>query len=154
MTENPKQANQQKDISEVSLTRGLSHFVRVAGLLRCLRNARFLCVWRERVLSCQQRRCNKANQYHPTQQSPHENNWLPGNQNSHGRTSMDEERRTNCRYYTAEQPDTSMKTVLLGGDVLGRLGLRNFEVIAVSQVVQVMSGILPFVPKFSIAHWN
>ena len=40
------------------------------------------------------RRCNETNQYHPTQQSPHENDWLPGNENVHGRTSGDEDRVT------------------------------------------------------------
>jgi hypothetical protein len=79
---------------EVLSTRRLSRFVRVAGLLRRLRNARFLRARRDRVLSRQQRRCNKANQYHPTQQSPHENDWFPGNENPHSRTSGDEERRT------------------------------------------------------------
>ena len=38
------------------------------------------------------RRRNETNQYHPTQQSPHENDRLPGNENPHGRTSGDEER--------------------------------------------------------------
>ena len=30
-------------------------------------------------------------QYHRAQQSPHENDWLQGNENPHGRTSGDEE---------------------------------------------------------------
>src|ERR1700733_5630441 len=46
--------------------------------------------WREGVLSLKHRRCNETNQYHPTQQSPHENDRLPGNENVHGRTSRDE----------------------------------------------------------------
>jgi hypothetical protein len=50
--------------------------------------------WREGVFSLKQRRCNETNQYHPTQQSPHENDWRPGNENSHGRTSGDEEQLT------------------------------------------------------------
>jgi hypothetical protein len=37
------------------------------------------------------RRCNETKKYHPAQQSPHENDWLPGNENPHGRTSGDEE---------------------------------------------------------------
>jgi hypothetical protein len=69
------------------------------GVLRLprLRNARFHGgglrddrTWREGVLSLKQGRCNETNQYHPTQQSPHENDWLPGNENPHGRTSGDE----------------------------------------------------------------
>ena len=71
--------NQQQETVEVLPTRSLSRFVRVIGLLRRLRNTRFLFTRCERVLSDKQRRCNEANQYHPTQQSPHENNWLPGN---------------------------------------------------------------------------
>ena len=50
--------------------------------------------WREGILSLKHRRCNETNQYHPTQQSPHENDRLPGNENVHGRTSRDEERLT------------------------------------------------------------
>jgi hypothetical protein len=84
----------QQEIDPVLSTRSLSCFVRVAGLLRRLRNARFLCARGERVLSRQQRRCNKANQYHPTQQSPHENDWFPRNKNPQSRTSGDEERPT------------------------------------------------------------
>ncbi len=66
----------------------------MTGLLRRLRNARFRRTRCERFLSFKQRRCNEANQYHPTQQSPHENDWFPGNENPHGRTSGDEERPT------------------------------------------------------------
>jgi hypothetical protein len=47
--------------------------------------------WREGVLSLKHRRCNETKKYHPAQQSPHENDWLPGNENPHGRTSGDEE---------------------------------------------------------------
>jgi len=50
--------------------------------------------WRKWVLSFKHRRCNETNQYHPAQQSPNENDWLPGNENIHGRTSGDEERLT------------------------------------------------------------
>jgi len=73
--------------------------VKVLRLLPRLHNTRFHGgslrdgrAWREGVLSFKQRRCNETNQYHPTQQSPHENDWLQGNQNLHGRTSGDEER--------------------------------------------------------------
>jgi hypothetical protein len=48
------------------------------------------------------RRRNESNKYHPAQQSPHENDWLPGNENPHGRTSGDEERLTINVYYTAK----------------------------------------------------
>jgi hypothetical protein len=73
------------------------------GVLRLLRscNARFRGwrlndrrSWREGVLSLTHRRCNETKKYHPAQQSPHENDWLPGNENPHGRTSGDEERLT------------------------------------------------------------
>ena len=109
-------------------TRSLSCFVRMTSLLRRLRSARFLRTRREWVLSREHRRCNEANQYHPAQQSPHENNWLPGNENSHRRTSGDEERRTKYHYYTAEKPHPSMNTALknkLGGGIVGRLGLQH-----------------------------
>ena len=56
-----------------------------------LRNRR---TWREGVLSLKHRRCNETKKYHPAQQSPHENDWLPRNENPHGRTSRDEERLT------------------------------------------------------------
>ena len=99
VTEKAKQTNQQEEISEVLPTRSLSRFVGVLRLLpRCarFRSARLRDgrTWRERVLSLKHRRCNEANQYHPAQQSPHENDWLPGNENPHGRTSGDEERLT------------------------------------------------------------
>ena len=54
-----------------------------------MRNTRFrgrlrdVRTWREGVLSLTHRRCNETNQYHPAQQSPHENDWLPGNENVH-----------------------------------------------------------------------
>ena len=92
MTEKAKQTNQQEDISELSLTRSPSRFVGVLRLLPRLRNTRFRrCglrdgrTWREGVLSFKHRRCNETNEYHPAQQSPHENDWLPGNENVHGR---------------------------------------------------------------------
>src|ERR1035441_806326 len=83
-----------------SLTRSSSRFV---GLLRLprLRYARSYgrgvrdgCTWREGVLSFKYRRCNETKEYHRAQQSPHENDWLPGNENVHARTSGDEERLT------------------------------------------------------------
>ena len=96
VTEKAKQTNQQEEISEVSLTRSPSRFVGVLRLPR-LRNTRFhgwglrdRRTWREGILSFKQRRCNETNEYHPAQQSPHENDWLPGNENLHGITSGDE----------------------------------------------------------------
>ena len=101
VTEKAKQANQQKEISEVSLTRSPSRLVGVLRLLPRLRRTRFRgCglrdgrTWREGILSLKHRRRNETNKYHPAQQSPHENDWLPGNENLHGRTSGDEERLT------------------------------------------------------------
>jgi hypothetical protein len=100
VTEKARQANQQQDFSEFSVSGSLSRFLGVLRLPR-LRNTRFhgsglrdVRTWREGVLSLKQRRCNETNQYHPTQQAPHENDWLPGNENVHGRTSGDEERLT------------------------------------------------------------
>ena len=100
VTEKAKQTDQQKQISEVSPTRSPSRFVGVLRLPR-LHNARFHGggirddrTWREGVLSLKHRRCNETNQYHPTQQSPHENDRLPGNENPHGNASGDEERLT------------------------------------------------------------
>ena len=101
MTEKAKETNQQEEISDVSLTRSLGRFVGVLRLLPRLRRTRFHgCglrdgrTWREGVLSLKHRRCNETKEYHRAQQSPHENDWLPGNENPHGRTSGDEERLT------------------------------------------------------------
>ena len=101
VTKKAKQTNQQEEISEVSLTRSPSRFVGVLRLLPRLSRTRFRgCglsdgrTWREGVLSLKHRRCNETKKYHPAQQSPHENDWLPGNENPHGRTSGDEERLT------------------------------------------------------------
>jgi len=64
------------------------------GVLRWLprlRNTRFHGglrdgrTWREGVLALTQRRCDETNQYHPAQQSPHENDRLPWNENVHRR---------------------------------------------------------------------
>ena len=93
VTEKDMQRIQREAISEVSLTRSPSRFV---GVLRLplLRPTRFHGgglpdhrTWREGVLSLKHRRCYETNQYHPTQQSPHENDRLPGNEDIHGRTS-------------------------------------------------------------------
>ena len=99
VTEKAKETNQQEDISDVSLTRSLGRFVGVLTLLLRLRHTRFHRgrlsdgrTWREGVLSLKHRRCNEAKEYHRAQQSPHENDWLPGNENVHARTSGDEER--------------------------------------------------------------
>src|ERR1700681_3119296 len=62
--------------------------------------------WREGFLSFNHRRCNKTNQYHPAQQSPHENDWLPGNENVHGRTSGDEDELTLPVIILRNAPDT------------------------------------------------
>ena len=92
VTEKAKETNQQEEIPEVSPTRSLGRFVGVLRLLPRLRRTRFRgCglrdgrTWREGVLSLKHRRCNETNKYHPAHQSPHENDWLPGNQNVHGR---------------------------------------------------------------------
>ena len=99
VTEKAKQTNQQEDISELSLTRSLSRFAGVLRLLPRLRDTRFRScglrdgrTWREGVLPLKHRGCNETKEYHRAQQSPHENDWLPGNENVHARTSGDEER--------------------------------------------------------------
>jgi hypothetical protein len=100
VTEKAMQTNQREANSEVSLTRSPRRFVRVLRL-PLLRKTRFSGTglrdgrtWREGILSLKHRRCKETNQYHPTQQSPHENDWLPGNENVHRRTSADEGRLT------------------------------------------------------------
>ena len=92
VTEKAKQAKRRKEIPEVSLVRSPNRFVRVLRLLPRLRSTSFDVsglldgrTWREGVLSLEHRRCNENNQYHPTQQSPYENDRLPGNENVHGR---------------------------------------------------------------------
>jgi len=84
VSEGCKQTNHQRESVEVLSTRGLRCFVRMTGLLRRLRAGGFCRTRCERVFSLKQRSCNEANQDHPAQQSPHENDWLPGNKNSHG----------------------------------------------------------------------
>jgi hypothetical protein len=91
VTEKAIQIIQREAISEVSLTRSPSRFVGVLRLPR-LRTTRFHGrglpddrTWREGVFSLKHRRCNETNQYHPAQQPPHENDWLPWNENVHGR---------------------------------------------------------------------
>ena len=113
MNEKAKQTNQQAEIFEVSLTRSPRTFVGVFRLPR-LHNARFQGwrlrddrTWREWVLSFKHRRCNETNQYHPAQQSPNENDWLPGNENVHGRTSGDEERLLITAIILRKTPDFS-----------------------------------------------
>jgi hypothetical protein len=100
VTEKAKKTNQQEEIFEVSLTRSSSRLVGAPRLSPRLRRPRFRgCgmrdgrTWREGVLSLKHRRCNETKEYHRAQQSPHENDWLPGNENVHARTSGDEERR-------------------------------------------------------------
>src|ERR1039458_10055042 len=87
------QTIQRETISEVSLTRSPNLFVGVLRLPR-LRNSRFHGgglrddrTWREGVFSFKYQRRNETKEYHPAQQSPHENDWLPGNENVHARTS-------------------------------------------------------------------
>ena len=99
MTQKAKETNQQEEIAEVSPTRSLGRFVGVLRLLPRLRRTRFRGrglrdgrTWREGVLSLKHRRRNETKEYHRAQQSPHENDWLPGNENVHARTSGDEER--------------------------------------------------------------
>ena len=89
-TANP--ANQQEQISEVLLTRCPSRFVGGRSLLlsrvcsTCVRGWRLRdnCTWCERVLSLKHRRRNEPEEYHRAQQSPHNNDGLPGNENLHG----------------------------------------------------------------------
>jgi hypothetical protein len=113
VTEKAMQRIQWEAISEVSLTRSPSRFVGVLRLPR-LRNARFYggrlcdgCTWREGVLSFKYRRCNETKEYHRAQQSPHENDWLPGNENVHARTSRDEERLAITAIILRTTPDFS-----------------------------------------------
>jgi hypothetical protein len=61
--------------------------------------------WREGILSLKHRRRNETNKYHPAQQSPYENDWLPGNENVHGRPPRTKN-SSNYHYYTAKNPDT------------------------------------------------
>jgi hypothetical protein len=114
VTEKAGPTNQQVEISEVSLTRSPSRFLGVLRLLPRLRNTRFRgCglrdgrTWREGVLSFKQRRCNETDKYHRAQQSPHENDWLPGNENVHARTSGDEERLKITAIILLKTPDFS-----------------------------------------------
>ena len=109
MTEKAKETNQQEEIFEVSLTRSPSRLVGVLRLLPRLRRTRFRgCglrdgrTWREGVFALKHRRRNETNKYHPAQQSPHENDWLPRNENPHDRTSGDEEQLTINHHYTAK----------------------------------------------------
>jgi hypothetical protein len=69
--------------------------------------------WREGVLSLKHRRRNETKKYHPAQQSPHENNWLPGNENPHGRTSGDEERLTITTIILRKTPGAFLRTLCL-----------------------------------------
>ena len=115
VTEKAKETNQQEEIFEVSLTRSPSRFMGLLGLLLPpLHNTRFHRgglrdgrTWREGVLSFKYRRCNETKEYHRAQQSPHENDWLPGNQNVHGRTSGDEKRLAITAIILRKTPDFS-----------------------------------------------
>ncbi len=109
MNERARQTNQQVEISDVSLSRSPSRFVSVLRLPR-LSNTRFHGAglhdgrtWREGILSLKHRRCNETNQNHPTQQSPYENDRLPGNENVHRRPpgTKSSSRLQHYSHYTA-----------------------------------------------------
>ena len=98
---------------EVSLTRSPSRLVGVLRLLPRLCRTRFRAcglrdgrTWREGVLSLKHRRCNETNKYHRAQQSPHENDWLPGNENLHGRTSGTKSAAYGLPLLYCEEPQT------------------------------------------------
>jgi len=59
------------------------------------------------------RRCNETKEYHPAQQSPHENDWLPRNENSHGQTSGDKSAAYNVSLLYCEEPKTYFVKSLL-----------------------------------------
>src|SRR5207245_2587030 len=107
VAEKARQTDQQKQISGVSLTRSSRRFVGVLWLLRWC-SARFRgCrlsdrrTWREGVFSSKDRRRSETKKYHPAQQSPHENDWPPGNENVHGRPPGTKY-SSNYHYYTAK----------------------------------------------------
>ena len=87
---------------------------------------------REGILSFKHRRCNETNEYHPAQQSPRENDWLPRHENMHGGTSGDEEQRTSDPNLLLQKNQPHLNeycaqlTIRVRGDGVGRLGLRNF----------------------------
>jgi hypothetical protein len=102
------------DISELSLTRSPSRLFGVLRLLPRLRSTRFRGrglrngrTWSEGVLPLKHRGCNETKEYHRAQQTPHENDWLPRNENPHGRTSGDEERLTITDIILRKSPDFS-----------------------------------------------
>jgi hypothetical protein len=121
VNEKAKETNQQQEeIPEVSLTRSLSRFAGVLRLLPRLCHTRFRScglrdgrTWREGVLSLKYRRCNETEEYHRAQQSPHENDWLPGNQNVHGRPRGRRARLTTYLYCTAKDPKLISQKSLL-----------------------------------------
>jgi hypothetical protein len=57
--------------------------------------------WPEGVLSLKHRRCNETKEYHRAQQSPHENHWLPWNEDVHGRPPRTKS-GSRCNYCTAK----------------------------------------------------
>jgi hypothetical protein len=115
------QTKQQEEISEVLLTRSLGRFVGVVRLLPRSRHTRFRSgglrdgrTWREGVFSFKHRRCNETNKYHATQQSPHENDWFPGHENPHGRTSQGQRAQlTSYLYCTANNPHLFRKILFI-----------------------------------------
>jgi hypothetical protein len=111
MTKKAQHTNQQQEIVEVLPTRSLSRFVRAIGWFPRLRSTSFRgwrlsdCrTWREGVLSFKYRRCNETKKYHRAQQSPHENDWLPWNENVHWQNLRGQRAAHDYRYYTAENP--------------------------------------------------
>lgn len=121
MAEWDEQTSQQQQIVAVLLTRSPSHLV---GLLRSLSRLRGGCfrryglrdgrTWSKGVLSLKHRRRNETKEYHRAHQSPHKNDWLPRNENPHGRTSGDEERGLQrTLYFIAKNTKLISKNSLL-----------------------------------------
>jgi hypothetical protein len=86
-----EQTSQQQETVAVLLTRSTSHLVGLLRSLSRLRGGRFRRYglrdgrpWRKGVLSLKHRRRNETKEYHRAYQSPHENDWLPRNENAHG----------------------------------------------------------------------
>jgi hypothetical protein len=95
------------------------HYDFVAGLASCLRDdrqagkvdVRPATLARhtrrgeisEALTDSEQRGCDETDQYQPAPQVPQEDDWLPRNENLHGRTSEDEERLTIDQYCTGKK---------------------------------------------------
>ena len=109
MTEKANETNKQEEISEVSLTRSLGRFVGVLRLLPRLRSSTFHGwrlrdgrTWREGVFSFKYRGRNETKEYHRAQQSPHQNDWLPWNEDVHAQNLRGRKAARDYRYYTAK----------------------------------------------------